>query len=74
MKLPGWRGKCQKKRYVHIGSQKIQSQKRNSASRSPVIFFENANRYCLKREKIKKRKKDGNCSYSWTKKGRFSRD
>ncbi len=35
---------------VHIGSQKIQSQKRNSASRSPVIFFENAKRYCLKRE------------------------
>jgi hypothetical protein len=63
------------KEKVHIGSQKIQSQKRNSASRSPVIFFENANRYCLKREKVKKKeKKDNKCSYSWTKKGRFSGD
>jgi hypothetical protein len=63
------------KEKVHISSQKIQSQKNNSATRSPVIFFENANRYCLKREKVKKKeKKDGKCSYSWRKKRRFSRD
>jgi hypothetical protein len=73
MKSPGLERKVSTEK-VHTGSQKIQSQKRNSASRSPVIFFENANRYCLKREKVKKEKKDGKCSYSWTEKGRFSRD
>ncbi len=72
MKLPGWRGKCQKKRYVHIGSQKIQSQKRNSASRSPVIFFENANRYCLKREKVKKEKRTVNALIPGQKRKIFS--